>query len=119
LDTVVRQAGPLGGRRTAVENCFKLTNLRHYLIVVVILMGCSCERGPTTSAPAIPTVYAKENYEKGYVRFVDPPNTTFRVRGKMEVTIWDKYIKVEKDDGNVFYIPIDLVIYVGKEIEGD
>ena len=87
-----------------------------FVIMLGLFVGCSSDHSGQDK-PAKALIYDKQRFEKGYVRFVDA-NTTFHVRGKLEITIWDNYVKVEQDTGETYFIPREKVIYMGREIDG-
>jgi hypothetical protein len=82
--------------------------------LLLLLGGCSAPEARPLD---------KRTYEAGYVEFVNRnelPSTLYYLRGKMDVTVWENYVRVEKaEDGSVFYIPRERLVYVGKEISVD
>jgi hypothetical protein len=87
--------------------------------LLLLTGGCSpAPKNAESSSEARPL--DKRTYEAGFVQFVNRnelPNTSYHLRGKMDVTVWDTYVRVEKaEDRAVFYIPRERLIYVGQEI---
>lgn len=56
--------------------------------------------------------------ETAYLMFVDrmePPNTTYHVRGDFAVVVYEEWVHVHFTDGKQYVIPRERVIYVGTE----
>ena len=82
----------------------------------------ACAEAPACSQAHEPgPVISRHTYKEGYARWVnriDLPNTIWEVKGQLTVTVFDNYVKVDKDGGDaVWYVPRERLIYAGREVQ--